>query len=507
MPTFNVNNILLYTSYTLTCLEDRAWSFAVALTMQELGGMRLVSIEQFAEGISCMLFSGSIGKYCDDVSRRKGIISIVPLNNVALMCACACFTVCLSLSEAANKTLYTGILVLGMLLCAMNRLGLNQEKNCIGRDWVMVLGTGGSLSKLNAILTSLDQLANVISPLIAGALVSLINLKTTVIVFGIGGAISVVLKAIILNMLLQKEPRLHVKEIKGKTLGSQDAVLVKPNAFLDAFRVLGVYWKQQIFAAALGMALLFMTVLGFDGLAIGYGQSVGLPDSLLGGFRSFGSLCGILGALSYAFFERMMGVRKTGIFGLAFQQVCLIIAVTSIVMPGSPMDLDGYFGSITPKKWWSDFKDSFSPVTTVAPANSTEGINWQDFTSNGESMISIFAFLIGIATARFGLWMADLAITQVMQEGVIESQRNTVFGVHNALCQTFSVLKDVMVIVLPEASTFAICMLISYGFVAVGFIAYLYYLVKYKNPLPEKSRTITDVLESRSATEILDSRL
>lgn len=76
-----------------------------------------------------------------------------------------------------------------------------------------------------------------------------------------------------------------------------------------------------------------------------------------------------------------------------------------------------------------------------------------------QSLDSIITFLSGIATARFGnestitdgsrstpmyslgLWMADLSIIHIMQEGVPEGDRNTVFGVHNALCQTFSVLK------------------------------------------------------------------
>ncbi|CAJ0958998.1 unnamed protein product, partial [Mesorhabditis belari] len=484
MPNINFNNFLLYSSYLLTSIEDRAWSFAVALTMQELGGMRLVSIEQFAEGLSCMAFSGALGKYCDDVTRKIGISTVIPMNNFSLLASCVAFVTCLSLNESSNKALYTILLVIGMILCAVNRLGINQEKNCLGRDWVIVLSQGDKLSKLNAILLTVDQLANVISPLVIGGLVSLINLRTVLIIFGVYSCGSIILKVIVLNILLTKEPRLLKKQQKANF--DEKSLKKSKNGF---FTVIGVFWRQRIFSAALGMALLFMTVLGFDGLAIGYGQSVGLPDSLIGGFRSFGSLCGILGAIFYAYFDQLMGVRKTGVFGLTFQQIFLLLAISSIFMPGSPTDLRGYFDSLTADKWWSDFKDSFAPVSTIAPVNSTDtGIDWKNFKSNGHSMMSIFAFLIGIATARFGLWMADLAITQVMQEGVEEGERNTVFGVHNALCQTFSVLKDVMVILLPEPSTFAICMVISYLFVFSGFLAYIYYLLKTRNdPRPIKA--------------------
>ncbi|CAJ0583210.1 unnamed protein product, partial [Mesorhabditis spiculigera] len=307
MPQNSFNNFLFYSTYTLTCLEDRAWSFALALAMQSLGGMRLVSIQQFAEGIACIILSGIIGKHCDNVSRKKSIIQVVAMNNAPLIFACLCFTVCLSLRETGFNLLYTPLLGLGMVLSAINRLGLNQEKNCLARDWVVVLAKSGTLSRLNAILISLDQLTNVITPLIAGALISLLRLQTTLVILGITGLATMLLKGIALIALLKREPRLLVKEVKGELVVNHDDPSVPG--------VLATYWHQKIFSAAFGLALLFMTVLSFDGLALGYGQSAGLSDTVLGGFKSFSSLCGILGAISYAFVERQIGVRKTGFFG------------------------------------------------------------------------------------------------------------------------------------------------------------------------------------------------
>ncbi|KIH43624.1 hypothetical protein ANCDUO_26365, partial [Ancylostoma duodenale] len=56
-------------------------------------------------------------------------------------------------------------------------------------------------------------------------------------------------------------------------------------AFESIPDVLLTYTRQTVVAAAFGMALLFMTVMGFDGLAVGYGQSSGLSDVVLGAFR------------------------------------------------------------------------------------------------------------------------------------------------------------------------------------------------------------------------------
>ncbi|CAD6199285.1 unnamed protein product [Caenorhabditis auriculariae] len=360
--------------------------------MQLIGGMRIVSIEQFAEGTFQMIFSGYLGKIFDRLSRKTAILTVVPINNLSICLAAGLFIVCLSVDE--GSVWFPTCLALGMLVCAVNRLFLNAEKFIVGRDWVVVLGTSETLAGLNATLTTLDQFANVISPIITGALVSLTSLRTTCGIFAA--------------------------------------------APTGIFGVIKTYYRTTVFSAALGMALLFMSVMGFDGLAVGYGMSAGLPEVVVGAFRSFGSVMGITGAISYAFFERIYGVRRTGIIGFMIQQICLIIAVSSIFLPGTPMDLKGYFSNVTIQSWWSAMVHSFDGTNTTQEAPQ---VDWKHFTSNGHSLASIFAFLIGIATARCGLWMLDLSITQIMQVNVAEIERNTVFGVHNALCQTFAVMK------------------------------------------------------------------
>uniref|UniRef100_A0A1I7WJ18 Solute carrier family 40 member n=1 Tax=Heterorhabditis bacteriophora TaxID=37862 RepID=A0A1I7WJ18_HETBA len=160
------------------------------------------------------------------------------------------------------------------------------------------------------------------------------------------------------------------------------------------------------------------------------------------------------------------------------------MAVISIWLPGSPFDLYNYFRQFSFSNWWKNTAQPFSG------ANNTIGIpshiDWNHFETNGRSLDSIFAFLSGISGARFGLWMTDLSIIHIMQEGVSEAERNTVFGAHNALCQIFSVLKDVLVFVLPDPSTFGLCILISYGFVTSGYAAYVYYIVKHPIDIPNR---------------------
>ncbi|RCN37112.1 Ferroportin1 [Ancylostoma caninum] len=127
-------------------------------------------------------------------------------------------------------------------------------------------------------------------------------------------------KAFFLRALYVRKPQLAVKETTDKKKVTDEKPTSALGKVAQAFEsipdVLLTYTRQSVVAAAFGMALLFMTVMGFDGLAVGYGQSSGLSDVVLGAFRSYGSAMGILGALSYAFFERRLGVRTTGLVGL-----------------------------------------------------------------------------------------------------------------------------------------------------------------------------------------------
>ncbi|EGT30788.1 hypothetical protein CAEBREN_31366 [Caenorhabditis brenneri] len=109
------------------------------------------------------------------------------------------------------------------------------------------------------------------------------------------------------------------------------------------------------------MALFYKTVMGFDNLAVGYAKSsLNLSIFTIGMIRSYGSLAGMLGVLSYTLMEKRIGLMNAGLFGLVVQQACSIVAVVTIWIPGSP------------------------------------------FLKNDEDGPSISIFLIAIATARYG---------------------------------------------------------------------------------------------------------
>jgi iron-regulated transporter 1 len=85
--------------------------------------------------------------------------------------------------------------------------------------------------------------------------------------------------------------------------------------------------------------------------------------------------------------------------------------------------------------------------------------------------ISIMLFLIGIISSRIGLWMADLVVTQLMQESVVEMERGVVNGVQNSLNMFMDMLKFALVIALPHIQIFGVHILLSFSFIVIaGFL-------------------------------------
>jgi iron-regulated transporter 1 len=74
---------------------------------------------------------------------------------------------------------------------------------------------------------------------------------------------------------------------------------------------------------------------------------------------------------------------------------------------------------------------------------------------------SAWVLMAGVAASRLGLWMFDLAVTQLMQDNVPDSDRCVVGGVQSSLQSIFDLLTYIMGIiisdprVLPRSSPFS----------------------------------------------------
>ena len=112
--------------------------------------------------------------------------------------------------------------------------------------------------------------------------------------------------------------------------------------------------------------------------------------------------------------------------------------------------------------------------TIMDASNSTDSDRCKPPLEQGWN-VAIILLIFGLITSRTGLWMADLTITQLLQENVAEKERGIVNGVQNSLNMFMEMLKFALVIVIPYVETYGYLVLLSFTFICTGGMLFAYY--------------------------------
>ncbi|XP_043361399.1 solute carrier family 40 member 1 isoform X2 [Dermochelys coriacea] len=397
----------------------------------------------------------------------------------------------------------------------------------IQRDWIVVVAgeDRSKLAAMNATIRIIDQLTNILAPVAVG---QIMTFGSPVIGCGfISGwnLLSMCLEYLLLWKVYQKTPALALKatskieeselkqlnvqkdsELKPtegvQLIGEKDVIVFEPQQekeigcsarIAEPFNTLRdgwvAYYNQPVFLAGLGLAFLYMTVLGFDCITTGYAYTQGLSGSVLSLLMGASAITGIMGTVAFTWLRRKCGLVRTGFISGIAQLTCLVLCVISVFMPGSPLDL-----TVSP---FADIRTRLlegQPLPTALPADTSEisfttGMhNWLNRSSSVNSdlemsydsvpLISVSLLFAGVIAARVGLWSFDLTVTQLLQENVMESERGIINGVQNSMNYLLDLLHFIMVILAPNPEAFGLLVLISVSFVAMGHIMYFRFAQK-----------------------------
>lgn len=134
---------------------------------------------------------------------------------------------------------------------------------------------------------------------------------------------------------------------------------------------------------------------------------VGVPLNVIGIFRGFSSIIGLLGTVAYHISSYSRGLAKTGMWAISFQFSCITLSVLSF-----------YF--------------------------------------QNHRVLQVFLLVLGVCASRIGLWTFDLTITQYMQQSIRENIRGQIGGVQNSLEGFFDLLTFILGICLPHPNQFGV---------------------------------------------------
>ncbi|XP_053571262.1 solute carrier family 40 protein member 1-like [Bombina bombina] len=522
---FTSAKFLMYLGHSLSTWGDRMWHFAVSLFLVELYGnsLLLTAVYGLVVAGSVLLLGAIIGDWVDKNPRlRVAQTSLIVQNASVIVCGILLMLVFLFKTQLLSMYqgwLLTTCYIFVITIANIANLASTATTITIQRDWIVVVAgeDRSKLADMNATVRRIDQLTNILAPMAVG---QIMTFGSPVIGCGfIAGwnLVSMGVEYLLLWKVYQKIPVLAMKFIKKdddqelKQLNIQvidtssnnnekppeDAFLMGDKAIAvieppkesscgekisEPFRTFRdgwvAYYNQSIFWAGMGLAFLYMTVLGFDCITTGYAYTQGLSGSVLSILMGASAISGIMGTVAFTWLKKKCGLIRTGFISGIAQLSSLIFCVVSVFMPGSPLDL-----TVSPFDHIGTRFLEGEPLPTMSPevylttnmqnltVNSTSLLNDSDV-STSVPLISVSFLFAGVIAARVGLWSFDLTVMQLIQENVIESERGIINGVQNSMNYLLDLLHFIMVILGPNPEAFGLLVIISVSFVAIGHIMY-----------------------------------
>ncbi|XP_068248256.1 solute carrier family 40 member 1-like [Palaemon carinicauda] len=520
---FKTARFQVYLSHFLSSWGDRMWMFAGGLFLFEVtpGSLRLAAIYGASLALTVIVFGSPVGRLVDQTNRLKMAQVSLCVQNL-MVCVCAAILVVMTTRrdyfmawDGWALIVAEGFVILTACIAQIGTLG---SKLTIEKDWILVIcgQDQALLAGMNSVLRSLDLSTEVFAPVIVGAIMTNVGFAVGGIVIAAWNVGSLLVEYGMLHYLyyssedLQKpKPANNIdKEMKGN-----DCEVVDPNRnskwnalkgrLISSWGAWLAYMKHPVKDAGLGLALLYMTVLAFDNYSRGFVFECGVSETILGILTAVASLFGIFGALIYPVLRNKFGLAATGLIGFGSETTCLILCLASVFAPGSPFDASALIYSKSAANS-TEFPVTANPVIIYDTASLPNSVNHsiiiydQNITEkpifekeNGtiveeveNDFTSVILLLSGIITSRTGLWIADLAVTQLLQENVEEKERGAINGVQASLNQSLDLFRSILLIILPTTKTFGFLIIVSFLFVAVGWMLFGVYAKKSSKTIP-----------------------
>jgi len=488
----------VYSAHALSTWGDNMWWFAGGCYMLELHkeSLRLTAIYGLVIAAAVIIFGASVGRCIDKTRRLTAARVFLTIQNTAVSACALLLAGFISYkSELDEGDLYwvtAAVSVGAIILASIARLASSGTNIIIQKDWIVVIAGDDTdrLAKMNSILRTIELTTYMLAPAAAGQLFTFFGFGWTGLIIAGWNIISVCLEYLLLALIYKKYPALANKRSKVSKPESEEEneESDETNVVREAYEGWKTYLKHPVMKAGVGLACLYMTVLGFDNITYGYCLMQGVPHAALGALVGVSALVGVAGSLAYPVLRKRVGIERTGLIGMFLLVSCSSLAVVSAFLPGSPMDLSfvGQGGS-------AEILDQQVNINTTIEVEMTSERNWKE-PEFWLSYASVLVFLTGIILARFGLWVVDLTVNQLLQEKVAEDVRGVVNGVQDSLNNTLDLFKCILVIILPAQETFGLLIFASFISVNFGWFMYALYSRSQRGHLFHFCRLVSVIL-------------
>eukprot|EP00040_Diaphanoeca_grandis_P014078 m.71210 g.71210 ORF g.71210 m.71210 type:complete len:700 (+) comp24327_c0_seq1:133-2232(+) len=442
----------LYLSHFLSAWGDRMWEFASALLLISIwpDTLLLAAMYGLAGSGAVVFFGPSVGDWVDQSPRLDVVRKALFVANGSVVVATILIGILLASKDKETKP----VLVTLLLLCgSTSSLGSLASTLAVEKEWVKILCGDDSemLAETNARMRRIDLICKLVAPIFVGLIMSGAGAITGTIVIGVWNFISMFPEYLALTLTYHSFPKL--KERKTPAVAAE-ARPTKCSKVFKVFISIKTGWKLfsrlDIFRPALALSLLYCTVLSFGSIMTAYAYNRGVNEATLAVFRGVGAGFGLLGTFIYPRLSPKFGLIKTGGISIWSQVGFLALCLASTFYAGHTGDC-------------SDFTES-EHDSCIHNRNVEMGL-----------------LISGVVISRCGLWMFDLAVTQMLQERVPIAIIATVNGTQSSIQNLLDLFSYVLGVMLNRPQDFTPLVWISFAFVFAASLLYTSFWHSVKN--------------------------
>ncbi|RWS27863.1 solute carrier family 40 member 1-like protein, partial [Leptotrombidium deliense] len=308
----------------LSSWGDRTWEFATGLLLIKLypESLLLAAIQGILNSVAVIIFSPVIGRWIEKSPRLREAKVTLFIQNGAVICSSFFASLYFKRNAIENDSLRE-IITQGAPIAFVLFSVVGQVFSCgytlvLEKDWLLALVSNNQeLTHLNALLRQIDLSCQTVAPFLVGFLTQYSEFATASFLC-CWNVISTTAEYLILRNIYYTGPQ-SVRNTKS----------VPQEHELKIFDLLAIKeYCSEFLLPGLGFALLYLTVLGFDSVTIGFLVTHAVSDSLVGAVSLCAGLFGIFGTRLFKECVEKCGLKVTGQLGFILNLACVAPCLT-----------------------------------------------------------------------------------------------------------------------------------------------------------------------------------
>ncbi|RWS13190.1 solute carrier family 40 member 1-like protein [Dinothrombium tinctorium] len=404
------------------------WEFAVGLLLIRLypDSLILSAIRGIINSVAIIILSPIIGRWIERCSRLRELKITLFLQNGSIAVSALFVALYFAQIEVNNK-LYQKVISIMTPTAFILFSTVAQVFSCgytlvLEKDWLLALVTDElQLTGLNAVLRRIDLTCQTVSPFIVGILLQYSAFIATNVLCAWNLCSTIFEFTTLYFVYIQGPPSIR----KPKAVPAEHKLKI-----IDVLAIKD--YIKEFALPGISYSLVYLTVLGFDSVTVGFLSSKSVPDSFIGAVSVCAGIFGILGTIIFQQVIKCTNLRKTGVIGLIIQMSALTLCLFLIFEPLKLKRIQ-YFNIELP----------------------------------------IILFISGLVISRSGLWMADLSVNQLIQTETRSPP--LIGGVQNSVNIMMDLTKFILVAFFSQLEQFKILVILSYSLVALATFCFAIY--------------------------------